>query len=811
MNHVNTSFASLLTGYLCLFPIPVSAWIFGATSDIHSNDAVYGPAPTAVVNRDHRQLLDFHDSGAQFIIQTGDLFEGIWLSNQNTRSTYGILPNGTFSLPYFIDNCAQVCYGDIKRRLEDPPAGLPLISAPGDHELGDNNWPSGSEKARAMIYFKQAFAKAFTLNSDGSSRYDGWIGAVRQRPVGTPYANTSYAFIKNNILFVVLDVFRFEGESQVLDPRTGVASPELVGDHLNWLDAVLAAGRNLSDIRFIVVAGHTPAILPINLIDTSAMIIKGAERSSLWQVIRKHKVDVYLTGEVHSLTPSVDESSGTVQLVNGFKGYSHSHLLFDVTENRIDIQLREHSDTTYTTFETTGTMTITKSADNGNNVITGTGNLKPVDRAGIVLNYNMDGTDYSSNIPNNGQLSEYYYGLAKNVTSTGGIIGNAGRFSGASPSYIELPVAKAPVHLNPIISDHPRSLACWINTNAAGRQTLISLGAGSSAFALQMNNGTPSLVAHGSTVKPTAVLPTLSDGLWHHVATTHPGHGATMMAAKLYVDGVALAVSASNSATKLDTLPWGGITVGADGQKANGFSGSLDDCGVWSSALSEGMISALHRSGRDPGIGFAAATLDRIFTVYRTGRAAEVDGAHWSPAAGLTGSAGTITKEPSGDFTIVLGPDGSGVTTVTHDGPPPNRLTNPGFENDFAGWQGIGNGTITGANVHSGQKAALYTRPVATKTMLYQSQGALPPGAYTLSIWYQRLNGIKWAHLGVKVRDTATGKVTYQNTVPMSSIGGWTEAVLGSVPVTTGQTLQFNIWMEINAGGTLYLDDAQLR
>ena len=811
MNREKASFPSILLGYLCLFPTTVSAWTFGVTSDIHSHDAVYGPAPAAVVNRDHRQLLDFHDSGAQFIIQTGDLFEGIWLSNQKTRATYGVLPNGTFSLPYFIDNCAEVCFGDIKSRFEGPPAGLPLISALGDHELGDNNWPSGSEKARAMIYFKQAFAKAFTLNADGSSRYDGWIGAVRQRPVGTPYENTSYAFIKNNILFVVLDIFRFEGERQVLDQRTGVVSPEVVGDHLNWLDAVLAAGRNLPEIQFIVVAGHTPVILPINLIDTSAMIISGAERSPVWQVIRKHKVDVYLAGEVHSFTSSVDESSGTIQLVNGFKGYSHSHLLFDVTDNRIDIQLREHSDTSYTTFETTGTMTIAKNNDNGNNVVTASGNLKPIDRAGIVLNYSMDGTDYSSNIPNNGQLSEYYYGLAKNVTSTPGIIGNAGRFSATSPSYIELPVAKAPVHLNPIISDHPRSLACWINTTSLGKQTLISLGAGSSAFTLQMNNGTPSLVAHGSTVQPAALLPTLSDGLWHHVAVTHPGHGATMAAAKLYVDGTVLAISATNSAAKLNTLPWSGITVGADGQKANGVSGLLDDCGVWSSALSDGMLAVLHRAGRDPGIGFASATLDRIFTVYRTGRAAEVDGARWSPAAGLTESAGTITKAPSGDYTMVLGADGSGVTTLTDDGPPSNLLTNPGFENDFASWQGIGNGAITGANVHGGQKAAFYTRPVATKTLLYQTKGALPPGAYTLSIWYQRLSGIKWAHLGVKVRDGANGNVAYQKTVPLSTTGSWAEAVLRNVPVKTGQTLQFNVWMEINAGGTLYLDDAQLR
>jgi DNA-binding beta-propeller fold protein YncE len=142
---------------------------------------------------------------------------------------------------------------------------------------------------------------------------------------------------------------------------------------------------------------------------------------------------------------------------------------------------------------------------------------------------------------------------------------------------------------------------------------------------------------------------------------------------------------------------------------------------------------------------------------------------------------------------------------------PGNRLINPGFENDFQGWSGGTRGQLTTSDVHGGGKAALFSSSTVSTNFFAQTVSSVPTGRYSASVWYKRIGSIKWAHLGVKVRNPGTGAVTYNATNAMRITGAWSQARLDDIPVTSGDVVQVSVWMEMNAGGALYLDDALLQ
>ena len=801
----------IVTILIIFFSQSVSPWTFGVSPDIHTKDACLGPAPTEVINRDSLLISDMRSAGAEFLLVSGDLFSGNWLLSDTARTAYGRLPDGSFSLPYFIDNCAHVTYGDFLARFSSPTNGLPVIGVIGDHELGDNNWAAGTEKARAVPFFKRGFAEAFTRNSDGTSKYPGFIGSVPQRPLGTAYEDTSYAFIKHNILFVVVDIFRFEGANLVLDPTRGAVSIDISGDHLAWFDAVLAAGRSQSGVQFIVVAAHCPAILPINLVTTSAVLATGREDSKFWQTIRKHRVELYLAGEVHAMTSSLDSTGDTLQLISGYQNYSHSHLLFDVSEGQIDIRLREYQDDSRRNYVTTGRMVITKSG--GKTQFSGFDRLTPIDRDGLLIGYNLNNSNFSDKIANDGQFSKYYYGLATKVSSSPGILGNSGSFSGLQPSYIlmpSVPSASVPRLLNPIVEDTPRTVACWVNTTEQAKGTLIALSKGWGAFTLQLTDGIPSVVANGATVKGAASAPLINDGRWHHVAASYPGYGAKAERVRLYVDGTEIPSSVDRPGTVINTWPGYGITIGADiatQPPRSGYTGWLDDCGAWASALSDGMIAAINNSARDPAVKLDAATIDKVFSVFRTNTPSNILGKTWYRTDALPGIPGTITKYPSGDYTLVLTDDGKGVTTLPPSPPTrTNLLANPAFEAGLSGWKGTPVGKST-TDAHSGASGVLFSTVAGFKGGFYQKLSGLSAGIYDASIWHKQVGSVSYSHLGVKVIN-AEGSVLRNVTKRLSGAGNWNETVISDIAVKAGEGILFNVWMEVGPGGGVYLDDA---
>ena len=138
-------------------------------------------------------------------------------------------------------------------------------------------------------------------------------------------------------------------------------------------------------------------------------------------------------------------------------------------------------------------------------------------------------------------------------------------------------------------------------------------------------------------------------------------------------------------------------------------------------------------------------------------------------------------------------------------------LVNGGFENGFSGWTGVGPGTTTTTEVHSGSRATMFSSSAAFNNSIQQTATGLNAGTYTASIWYKRLTDVSWARLRVRVLNRATGAISLTRTVGLPATGAWTRAELTDIPVNTGETLNLNVGMAINAGGTLYLDDAELR
>lgn len=154
-----------------------------------------------------------------------------------------------------------------------------------------------------------------------------------------------------------------------------------------------------------------------------------------------------------------------------------------------------------------------------------------------------------------------------------------------------------------------RTFSCWLKTSARATpeiQALFSYGsnvtggrfvvmldnqpgiAGDHVLRLEVNSGN----ATGSTP--------LNDGKWHHVAVVvddHDGSGVVnVKETKFYIDGVPETLSLTSSrvfATGSSLVPCLG---GSNHNASHNFAGSIDDVRIFSSALTDAEVTALHQS-----------------------------------------------------------------------------------------------------------------------------------------------------------------------------------------------------------------------
>ncbi|MHC4700071.1 MAG: metallophosphoesterase family protein, partial [Planctomycetota bacterium] len=186
--------------------------------------------------------------------------------------------------------------------------------------------------------FRKASANVFNINPDnGEFIYDKPIGEAASRPLGTKYETTSYAYQYKNVLFVTVDVFNQEDPDKKIGMQ-GSVTGAVVGKHLKWLDHVLSEARKDASIKHIFVQAHLPVLQPVRRVNSSGMLMDDEMESDFWKTLRKHKVDIYFAGEVHSNTVTKDPKSDLVQVVTRAK-WLNNFVTVDVTDDVIDITL----------------------------------------------------------------------------------------------------------------------------------------------------------------------------------------------------------------------------------------------------------------------------------------------------------------------------------------------------------------------------------------------------------------------------------------------------------------------------------------
>ena len=492
--------------------------------------------------------------------------------------------------------------------------------AVGDHEIGDNPWQKGSEVVKHIPTFRKEFATVFTQDKNGNSRFTKNIGAASPRPIGTIYEHTSNAYQHKNILFVTLDMFRFDSKDKTLGGQ-GVVTGDISGKHFEWLEKVLLEAQKIQSIKHIIVQSHLPIIYPVRKYASSGMLVDDSESERILNLFRKYHVDIYLAGEVHMNTVTKDPKSDLIQFVG--RGNNLGNL------TTVDVEEEKLSLTTYhQNGDQLGSLIIDKTESNTK--IIGTDLLNPLNPKGLQIHWSFDEVltqkNYKSSIDgtfpkegkhnpllknmksptaflNDGEFNYDYSLISENVKIDKGIIGNAAIINKNSNMFV-LPIG-------PLDAGYERTMACWVKTNKTGRQLIFNSGSfwskSGQFFNLSLNEGNIELSLRPE-IYTNSKEQKINDGNWHHLAVVLPQKNGNLASIQLYVDGLLIEDKhAVNPKTKIKTSQanWMSIATQVPTYKTNlakemdmkNYEGLLDDFCIWTRALSKEDIKQLYLEG----------------------------------------------------------------------------------------------------------------------------------------------------------------------------------------------------------------------
>jgi len=283
-------------------------WTFVSIPDFLNVDTLY-PEPKWEDALSYT-LKSIKAENPDFVLVAGDEVMGHW-DHPEKRLDTGKVVEGEEGVRYW----ASVYYPAWKKRFK--AYGLPVFTAIGDHEMGDNPWPQGGRKLRCAPEYKRMFAKYMKMPKNGPDHMKGTAFYVKHK----------------NVLIVSVDVFEDGKSSQ------GGISAQVTGKQLDWLDTTL---KENTDVDHVIVMGHTPIVGPVRIRSSSGLMLEKGTDSAFWQMMKKHKVDLYLCGEVHAITCHFKE--GIQQIAHGgLYGYNPqvNYLLCTVHPDRIELELKQ--------------------------------------------------------------------------------------------------------------------------------------------------------------------------------------------------------------------------------------------------------------------------------------------------------------------------------------------------------------------------------------------------------------------------------------------------------------------------------------
>ncbi|MDA7916451.1 LamG domain-containing protein [Verrucomicrobia bacterium] len=561
--------------------------------------------------------------GGELVILPGDACKGHW----DTRFFIAQFSPG-LSPEQSILQAGALCYTGMVNAFGE--AGYSkLLMAVGDHELGDNPWPPGDSASRCQQQFREAFAKGFNIHPDGTFIYDQPIGKAPSRPLGTKYETTSYAYQHKNVLFVTMDVFHQEDPHKRIG-RQGSVTGAVVGKHLEWLDHVLSEANKDDSIKHIFVQSHLPVLQPVRRVNSSGMLMDGEMESDFWKTMRKHKVDIYFAGEVHSNTVTKDPKSDLIQVVTRAR-WLNNFATVDLTDDVIDLTLYNQISPKASDgkFEEYGRLVIDKSS--GKKTFRDEGEFTFLDRDApmihfdfeenfamkdrIVLGFslrqggvpfksevNIGGISCDRSFRNQGAFGRNYDAQNGNIELTEGPRGKAGVFHPKSQMAV---YGAGPYSYGNVVS-----YALWMKTTSEEDMMLINTGRGglkSGLMNLNLNNARPELLM-AEDVRLIAKSKKLNDGKWHHIAVSMPRKDCRLSGLQFYVDGQPVESDVHGKDAPIHVSMVNKVSVGGAGHEIGKspfakfmhsklgikpFAGELDEVAVWARALTATEIAEL--------------------------------------------------------------------------------------------------------------------------------------------------------------------------------------------------------------------------
>ena len=360
------------------------------------------------------------------------------------------------------------------------------------------------------------------------------------------------------------------------------------------------------------------------------MLMDGEMESDFWKTLRKHKVDIYFAGEVHSNTVTKDPKSDLVQVVTRAK-WLNNFVTVDVTDDVIDITLYNQiapkpSDGKY---EVSGRFVIDKSA--GKKRFRDEGELAFLDREARMIHFDFEenfalrdrqvlglqpgpanpfmsevtiqGVRCDRSFPNQGVFGQNYDAQYGGIDFTDGPHGLAGVFN--PNSQMAVYGAGPHGHGNMV------SYALWMKTTSKEDMVLVNTGRGFMGLRglmnLHLNDGESELLI-AQNQRLVAKGQKLNDGQWRHIAVSMPKKDCLLSEVQFYIDGQPVesdVVGQDNpvSVSLANKVTFGGLGHGNgrapfsriihDKLGIKPFEGALDEISVWARGLTATEVAKL--------------------------------------------------------------------------------------------------------------------------------------------------------------------------------------------------------------------------